>query len=83
MNIVPLGSNLGAQLRKVYHDNKAEAAAGVGKPDGEDHEAAERDADGRRPWGEPPELGQNTPSRGESRCKSPANESGNLLDLDG
>ena len=31
---------------------KAEAAAGVGEPDGEDHETAERDADGRRPWEE-------------------------------
>ena len=34
---------------------KAEAAAGVGEPDGEDHETAERDGDGRRPWEDQPE----------------------------
>ncbi len=94
MSIGPLGSTfgaeqerlhqvVGAQRRKVYHDGKAEAAAGVGEPDGEDHAAAERDADGRRPWEEPPQPGQNTPSRGETRCKNPSNENGNLLDLDG
>ena len=47
---------LGARQRQVYHGRKAEAAAGVGEPDGEDHEAAERDADGRRAWEEPPDA---------------------------
>ncbi len=47
---------LGARQRQVYHGRKAEAAAGVGEPDGEDHEATERDADGRHPWEEPPET---------------------------
>ena len=41
---------VGAQGRKVYHERKAEAAAGIGEPDGNDHETSDRDADGRRPW---------------------------------
>ncbi len=45
---------VGAQRRRVYHERKAEAAAGVGQPDGEDHETADRDADGRRPWEDRP-----------------------------
>ena len=49
---------VGARRRQVYHQQKAEAAAGVGEPDGEDHEAAERDADGRRPWEDQPEPEQ-------------------------
>ena len=43
-------------------NEKAEAAAGVGEPDGEDHETAERDADGRRPWEDQPEP-EATPAR--------------------
>ena len=46
---------VGAERRQVYHERKAAAAAGVGEPDGEDHEATDRDADGRRPWEELPE----------------------------
>ena len=48
---------VGAEQRRLYHDRKAEAAAGVGEPDGEDHQTAQRDADGRRPWEEPHESG--------------------------
>ena len=40
------------QERAISHEEKAETAAGVGEPDCEDHEAAERDADGARPWEE-------------------------------
>ena len=47
---------VGAERRQVYHEQEAEAAAGVGEPDGEDHETAERDADGRRPWEDQPEA---------------------------
>ncbi len=39
---------VGAERRQVYYDEMAEAAAGVGEPDGEDHETSERDGDGRR-----------------------------------
>jgi hypothetical protein len=71
---------VGAQRRQVYHERKAEAAGGVGEPDGEDHETAERNADGRRPWEEPPvaEAGDDSP---RGRPLSP--DAGGLLDLDG
>ena len=44
-----------AQQRRAESDQKADSAAGIGETDGEDHETAERDADGRRPWEPPPE----------------------------
>ena len=49
---------------------KAEAAAGVGQPDGEDHEATERDADGRRAWEEPPETERMPARRTCGRAKT-------------
>jgi hypothetical protein len=74
---------VGAQRRQVYYGGKAEAAAGVGQPDGEDHETDQRGADGRRPWEEPPtslaiEAPQDAP-----RSVDPSRQSGNMLDLDG
>jgi hypothetical protein len=74
---------VGARRRRVYHERKAEAAAGVGEPDGEDHEAAERDADGRRPWEDRPEAepGDSPPIARQS--KDPSQQSGNLLDMTG
>lgn len=74
---------VGAQRRQVYHDEKAEAAAGVGEPDGEDHQTAERDADGRRPWEDQPEPEANAESSGGRPSKDPSLQSGNLLDLTG
>jgi len=74
---------VGAQRRQVYHEQKAEAAAGVGEPDGEDHETAERDADGRRPWEDRPDSEGNDASRGVPRSADPSRQSGNLLDLNG
>ena len=74
---------VGAQSRRVYHDEKAEAAAGVGEPDGEDHETAQRDGDGRRPWEDQPELEQNPGSPSTRQSKDPSQQSGNLLDLTG
>ncbi len=75
---------LAAAGRRVYHGRKAEAAAGVGEPDGEDHQPAERDADGRRPW---EELLESDPSEKASapvrQSKDPSRQSGNLLDLTG
>jgi hypothetical protein len=74
---------VGAERRQVYHEKKAAAAAGVGEPDGEDHETTDRDADGRRPWEEPPEK-QTPPAASDSRqSKDPSQQSGNLLDLTG
>ena len=74
---------LGARQREVYHGRKAEAAAGVGQPDGEDHEATERDADGRRAWEEPPETKKGADSPDVRQSKDPSHQSGNLLDLSG
>ena len=74
---------VGAQRRQVYHERKAEAAAGVGEPDGEDHETADRDADGRRPWEARPASERNDVSSDPPRSKDPLRQSGNLLDLNG
>ncbi len=68
-------------------DIKAEKSAGVGETDGEDHETAERDADGRRPWEEPPPP-QESDSQGNEAMQGdlppdPTGQSGNLLDISG
>ena len=77
-----------AQQRKVHSDQKAEDAAGIGETDGEDHEAEDRDADGRRLWEEAPTpTGEKhddaTRDSGAARAKDPSGASGNLLDLSG
>jgi hypothetical protein len=80
-----------AQARRVQADLKAENAEGIGEADGEDHETAERDADGRRLWEGPPQgqadqAEQTEPDHapGEGRCsRDPTGRSGNLLDLTG
>jgi len=79
--------DVGAQQRRIQSDQKAESAAGIGETDGEDHETADRDADGRRPWEAPP--GPETPPPADQdasappRPQDPSGESGNLLDLTG
>ena len=57
---VPLAQTKGSEIdrahdaqnhqRQVTNDAKAEAAAGIGATDGEEHSPQERDADGRRLW---------------------------------
>jgi hypothetical protein len=75
---------VGAQRRRVYHQQKAAAAAGVGEPDGEDHETADRDADGRRPWEEPGEpKDEDAGSPDVRQGKDPSQQRGNVLDLSG
>jgi hypothetical protein len=76
-------AEVGAERRAVYYDEKATAADGVGEPDGDDHETAERDGDGRRDWEDqpPPEAQAGTPRPRQS--KDPTEQSGNLLDLTG
>lgn len=77
------------QQRSVQADQKAESAAGIGEADGEDHETAERDADGRRLWEAPPRPA--APDEPEGHDSHPTNrgskdatgQSGNLLDLSG
>lgn len=73
---------VGAQRRQVYYEQKAEVAADVGELDGDDHETAERDGDGRRPWEEQAShevVGQAS----HRQSKDPSQQSGNLLDLTG
>jgi hypothetical protein len=55
----------------------------VGEPDGEDHEAAERDGDGRRSWEDQPEPETDAGSPGPQQSKDASQQSGNLLDLTG
>jgi hypothetical protein len=74
---------VGAQRRTVYHEKKAEAAAGVGEPDGEDHQTAQRDADGRSPWKDPSEPATDLGPARTRQSKDPSQQSGNLLDLTG
>jgi hypothetical protein len=75
-----------ARELRVQSDEKAELAAGVGQADGEDHQTAERDADGRQFWrlrnpqGQP-EAGSDSPQ--DVRSKDPSGQSGNMLDLSG
>ena len=79
----------GNQQRRVQTDQKAEDAAGIGETDGEDHETAERDADGRRLWEEPapgsaPDAPEEDASRPvDRRSKDTTGQAGNLLDLTG
>ena len=76
------------QQRRVQNDLRAENAAGIGETDGEDHETAERDADGRRFWEEapsPPDTQQTDAGTdaGRRRAKDATGKSGQLLDLSG
>jgi hypothetical protein len=66
---------------------KAETAAGIGEADGQEHQTAERDADGRLPWNiRPPEAAAAKPGEPPPPpvpAKDPSGTSGNLLDLTG
>ena len=74
----------GVQQRRIHSDQKAEAAAGIGQTDGEDHETGERDADGRSPWKRPPETAPaDAPADAPPRSKDTTGQSGSLLDLSG
>lgn len=76
-----------AQQTRALSNHKAESAAGIGETDGEDHEPAERDADGRRLWEEPPRRPEDAHEENvpplPARSKDPSGASGNLLDLAG
>jgi len=72
--------------RRVSNDLRAETAAGIGAADGEDHEAAERDANGRQLWeipavDKPPTPEDNAPPARQS--KDATGQHGTLLDLTG
>lgn len=75
---------VGGQQLRTFSAEKAEAAAGIGETDGEDHQTAERDADGRRPWQFRQTAPKNTDeSRSAPKAKDISGESGSLLDLSG
>jgi hypothetical protein len=80
------GQDAAAQQRVVETQQKAEAAGGVGEPDMEDHQTADRDADGRLPW-QRPSAQQAAAKPGDAPPspppKDPTGQSGNLLDLSG
>ncbi len=74
------------QERRTSNDLRAASAAGIGEADGEDHETAERDADGRRLWEEPARA--KTPAAADQPPPSPqgkdaSGQRGTLLDLTG
>ena len=72
-----------ARARRVYHQQKAEAAGGIGQPDGEDHETHDRTADGRRPWDDQPLPEANAKPARPRQSRDPTGQSGSLLDLTG
>lgn len=76
-----------AGQRRVEFGQKADAAAGIGEANGEDHATGERDADGRRLWEAPPESDAEQPdeeTRPEDRkSRDASGDSGGLLDLSG
>ena len=73
-----------AQQRSDQGELKAEMAAGIGETNGEDHETAERDADGRLPWKFSGQSQASEPSAEETpQTVDPKHESGGLLDLTG
>ena len=77
--------DVGAQQLVAQTEQKAESAAGVGEPDVEEHETAERDADGRLPWKIPAakRQGERPGDQPPQPPADPTGESGNLLDLSG
>jgi hypothetical protein len=90
----PLAQTQGSELERAAQDTagqarqtdgqqQAESAAGIGEADGEDHETAERDADGRRLWERLPEAKQNPGPPAQPESRDATGQSGNLLDLSG
>ena len=93
----PLAQTKSADVERAHQDTaagelrtqgeqRAETAAGIGEADGQNHETAERDADGRRLWerGVKPAPSQNAEQPAEEpHVKDPTGVSGNLLDLSG
>jgi hypothetical protein len=77
------------QQRQIRSAEKAESASGIGETDGEDHDTAERDADGRRLWEGPPaeagaEASEEDPAdENVPRSKDVTGQSGHMLDLSG
>ena len=75
------------QERRVANVERAEKASGIGQADGEDHETAERDADGRRLWEQqqdgPKDETAAGPPDAPRQSKDASGAAGTLLDLSG
>lgn len=75
-----------AQARETKTNQTAEQAAGIGLTDGEDHQASDRDADGRRLWEAPAGGGDGTKAEQPPtprQSKDASGVSGTQLDLSG
>jgi len=74
-----------SQQRQIQSQSKAENAAGIGETDGQDHEAAERDADGRRIWEKTArgKHGEEAADTADRQSRDATGQSGTLLDLSG
>jgi hypothetical protein len=74
----------GTQQRRLQNELRAESAGGIGEADGEDHEAGERDANGRRLWEAPPPGHKDASQQADDRqSKDVSRQSGNFVDLTG
>ncbi len=78
------------QQNAAANDQAAVDAAGIGKPDGEDHTVGERDADGRLDWQhheKPPQekSAEETPDEASipSKSRDISGDCGGTLDLQG
>ncbi len=76
-----------SQALRAQSQQKAELAAGVGEADGDNHQTAQRDADGRRLWEFPqrkgkPDADDDDPRRPQGPV-DPTGQSGGMLDLCG
>jgi hypothetical protein len=73
--------------RQVQADHLAADASGVAEPDGQSHQANDRDADGRRPWELPaavqPEAAAMAEEHGPRLAKDLSGQSGSQLDVSG
>ena len=79
---------LAAQQLRAASLTRAATAEGVGATDGEDNEASDRDADGRRLWEVTPTAHRKSPTEESPEPPTPVSkdatgESGHSLDLSG
>ena len=76
------------QQGEAKSDLQAEKAAGIGETDGDEHDANERDADGRRPWeiaarAKKVDAEQNAEAPPVRQSKDTTGTTGGQLDLTG
>ncbi|MGQ9576034.1 MAG: hypothetical protein ACUVUC_12025 [Thermoguttaceae bacterium] len=79
---------LANQHRRVQNEIRAENASGIGEADGEDHQTAERDADGRRFWEEAtarkvPQPPEQDSAAGQRQSRDATGQAGRSLDITG